>query len=90
MFYDVLTEFDADNLLLEQAKREVLQTQLEVERVRTTLENLSSMRIRIVEPSSVTPFAFPLYAESLRATTVSTESWESRVRKLGGQLASMA
>ncbi|MCA9297460.1 MAG: hypothetical protein KDA28_00255, partial [Phycisphaerales bacterium] len=90
MFYDVLHEFDHDNLLLEQARREVLDSQLEIQRVRETLEATASMRIRLVEPGELTPFSFPLYAESLRATTVSTESWEDRVRKLGGRLASMA
>jgi ATP-dependent Lhr-like helicase len=82
MFFDVFEQFDPGNMLLTQAKREVLEGQLEFQRIRGTLVTLSSMKIVIVAPGELTPMSFPLWAESLRATTVSSETWEQRVRKM--------
>jgi len=82
MFYEVFEQFDPDNLLLDQARREVIEGQLEVKRLRETLEACAGREIVLRAPERVTPLAFPLFAESLRATTVSTETWEDRVRKM--------
>ena len=86
MFFDVFSEFDPDNLLLTQARREVLDNQLEVARIRDALERTHDMDIAIVRPETISPLAFPVFAESLRATTISSETWEQRVRKMVGQL----
>ncbi|MFG0328911.1 MAG: ligase-associated DNA damage response DEXH box helicase [Phycisphaerales bacterium] len=86
MFYDVLSQFDAENLLLEQARREVLESQLEVRRLRETLEETRTWSIVIERPDRLTPLAFPLWAESLRATHVSSESWTDRVQKMMAEL----
>ncbi|MFK7884009.1 MAG: ligase-associated DNA damage response DEXH box helicase [Phycisphaerales bacterium] len=85
MFYDVFSDFDPENMLLGQAHREVLDEQLELSRLDRALERAAGLSIEIVETSSLTPLAFPLYAESLRATTVTSESWEDRVRRLAEQ-----
>ncbi|MFG0326964.1 MAG: ligase-associated DNA damage response DEXH box helicase [Phycisphaerales bacterium JB037] len=82
MFFDVFKDFDPANLLLEQAQREVVEGQLEVRRLREVLESCARQRLVLVEPETVSPLAFPIYAESLRATTVSSEAWEQRVRKM--------
>ncbi len=86
MFFDVFQDFDPGNLLLHQARREVLDQQLELSRLDRALERAATMRIRVVETPVLSPLAFPLYAESLRATTVTSESWEDRVRKLSAQM----
>lgn len=86
MFFDVFSEFDPDNLLLTQARREVLDNQLEVTRIRDALERTRERDILIIKPESITPLAFPVFAESLRATTISSETWEQRVRKMVGEL----
>ncbi len=86
MFFDVFKEFDPGNLLLYQAQREVLDQQLELSRLDRTLERAASLAIRVVETPVLSPLAFPLYAESLRATTVTSESWEDRVRKLSARM----
>jgi len=82
MFFDVFEQFDPGNMLLTQAKREVLEGQLEFRRIRDVLDTLSQMKIVVVELDELTPMSFPLWAESLRATTVSSETWEQRVRKM--------
>lgn len=86
MFFDVFRDFDPGNLLLHQAQREVLDQQLELSRLDRALERAATMAIRVVETPVLSPLAFPLYAESLRATTVTSESWEDRVRKLSAQM----
>lgn len=82
MFYDVLSEFDPENLLLDQARREVLEGQLEVRRLAETLEDAQHMSIELVELPTMSPMAFPLYTERIRATHLSSASWESRVREM--------
>ncbi len=86
MFFDVLNDFDAGNLLLEQSRREVLEQELEVRRLRTVLKRLSEMKLILESPGGLTPFAFPLYAETLRAVHVSTEAWDKRIRRIAEEL----
>ena len=81
MFYDVLNEFDQNNMLLHQAKREVLEQQLEFDRLRQAIERLRKTPIETVTTERLTPLAFPLFADRLRAETVSTEQWEQRLMK---------
>jgi ATP-dependent Lhr-like helicase len=82
MFFDVFTQFDPGNLLLTQATREVLDAQLELHRLRTAIESTRDKHLILVEPDTITPLAFPLFAESLRATTITSETLEVRVRKM--------
>ena len=82
MFYDVFQEFDPENLLLRQAQREVLNEQLEIERIESALERIKKQTMAVVALEKLSPLSFPLFAESLRATTVSTQTWEQRVRRL--------
>lgn len=82
MFYEVLTQFDPENLLLDQARREVLERQLEVQRLRQALERVEKMSIVFRKPDMLTPLAFPLWAEHLRENHVSSESWSDRIRQM--------
>jgi ATP-dependent Lhr-like helicase len=82
MFYDVFEEFDPSNLLLAQAKREVLEAQLEIRRLRETLSRAAGQRMVIVRPQGMTPMAFPIWAEQLRANTLSSEKWSDMVAKM--------
>lgn len=86
MFYDVFREFDPENMLLFQAHREVLDQQLEISRLDGALERAAGLSVRFVAMPVLSPLAFPLFAESLRATTVTSESWEDRVRRLSVQM----
>jgi ATP-dependent Lhr-like helicase len=82
LFFDVFTEFDPRNRLLEQARREVLQQQLEVGRITDALTRLAGQRAIIVTLDQLSPLAFPLWAEGLRTQHVTSESWSDRVRKM--------
>jgi len=90
MFYEVFEQFDPGNLLLGQAKREVLEGQLEVTRLRETLESLTRADLVMREPTRLTPLGFPLFAEHLRATSASSEAWDARVRKMAIELEAKA
>lgn len=85
LFYDVFQEFDPDNLLLEQARREVLQQQLEAGRMEAGLNRIQGNEIIVKDPPKVTPMAFPLLVDKLRER-LSSETLEQRVLKLQQQL----
>ena len=82
LFFDVFSEFDPGNLLLDQARREVLDRQLEVSRLRGALGRIASTRIVMREPEGLTPLSFPLWAEHLREQHMSSQSWQDRVDKM--------
>ncbi|MCI0677302.1 MAG: DEAD/DEAH box helicase [Phycisphaerales bacterium] len=82
LFYEVFSEFDPQNLLLDQAKREVLDRELEVTRLRQTLDRIGQSRIRIINTQTLTPLGFPIWAESIRTQHITSESWADRVRRM--------
>jgi ATP-dependent Lhr-like helicase len=81
LMYEVLMNYDPDNLLLVQSQREVLQRQLESTRLHQTLLRLGSSAVILKPTKRPTPFAFPLLVERLRQT-VTSETLEDRVRKM--------
>jgi len=85
LFFEVFQKYDPDNLLLTQSRREVLEGQLEVRRLRQNLEMIAGQKFVVKRTERLTPFGFPLWAEALRAQ-VSTEKWEDRVRRMLGAL----
>lgn len=85
LLFEVLADFDPDNLLLDQARREVLDQQLDVQRLRATLDQLAAMQRYVITTPRLTPFAFPLWADRLR-TQVSSEDWTDRVQRMLDQL----
>ena len=80
LLFDVLSRFDADHLLLEQARREVFEAQLEVQALRATLADCARRTLVLREPASLTPLSFPLWAEAMRGS-LSTEDWGTRMRR---------
>lgn len=81
LMYDMFAQYDAANLLLDQARREVLERQLEQSRMAAALARINAARIIVVETSRPTPFAFPLLVDHLRAS-LSSEKLADRVRKM--------
>jgi Lhr-like helicase len=82
MFFDVLTDFDPGNLLLDQSRREVLEAQLEVSRLRSALERTAGQTLLRRSLDRLSPLAFPIWAETLRATQVSSERWSDLVARM--------
>jgi ATP-dependent Lhr-like helicase len=81
LFFDVLQRYDPENLLLEQASREVLERQLESTRLGIALERLSRATVVVTTPKRPTPLAFPLLVDRTREK-VSSESIGDRIRRM--------
>ena len=69
LLYDVFRNYDPENLLLAQAEREILEQQLELTRLKATMEELARRPFLLVETRRLSPFAFPLWADRLQAVT---------------------
>ncbi|GAC1309622.1 MAG: ligase-associated DNA damage response DEXH box helicase [Steroidobacteraceae bacterium] len=90
LMFDVLVRHDSQNMLLDQARREVLEAQLDHIELKGTLERLARQRWSIVRPARFTPLSFPLWADRLQTQTLSTESWQTRVEREARRLERLA
>ncbi|VTS07360.1 ligase-associated DNA damage response DEXH box helicase [Tuwongella immobilis] len=81
LFFQVFVEHDPENLLLHQARREVLERQLEFVRLRDTLQRLQSSEWTIRDVERPTPLAFPLLVDRIREG-ISSEKLADRVRRM--------
>jgi len=88
LIYEVLENHDSNNELLHQARREVLEAQLEFQRIETTLIRIQSQKWLFNRPAQLTPLSFPLWAESLQSQTMSSESFQSRISRMLSKLES--
>lgn len=84
LLYDVLSEYEPNHLLLQQAQEEVLLTQLEEHRIREVLHRIQSQPITLVETPRFSPFAFPIFVDRLRGK-VSSETLAQRIQKMQDQ-----
>ncbi|MGO0793046.1 ligase-associated DNA damage response DEXH box helicase [Herbaspirillum seropedicae] len=89
LFFEVFRKHDANNLLLTQAQREVLEQELELERLRSTLAELRARTLTLVRLQRPTPFALPLMVERFREK-LSTEKLADRVARMLRELESAA
>jgi ATP-dependent Lhr-like helicase len=85
LFFDVFSEYEPDNLLLQQAHDEVLQIQLDEARLRQALQRIYGQKIILNEIKRFSPFAFPIFVDRLRER-LSSETLLDRVRKMQQQL----
>lgn len=81
LLYDVFVQYDPDNLLVAQARREVLERQLEASRLGRVLERLSRSAVRVMDVERPTPLAFPLMVDMTRAT-LTMQKLADRVRRM--------
>jgi ATP-dependent Lhr-like helicase len=81
LFFEVFRKYDAGNRLLGQAEGEVLAQELELERLRATLERLRKLPLERVTLKTPSPFALPLMVERLREQ-LSTEKLKDRLERL--------
>jgi ATP-dependent Lhr-like helicase len=81
LLFDVFSKHEPDSLLLEQARREVLEEQLERPRLQAALERMQASRWRLERTARPGPLAFPLLVERLN-NRLSNESLLERVQRL--------
>lgn len=81
LIFNVLRDYEPDNLLYLQAFEEAMYYQLEEQRLRDCLQRLRSQKIKIVNPGRFTPFAFPIIVDRLRER-MSSEQLDDRIKKM--------
>ena len=89
LIFNVFKRYDPDNFLVAQADREVLENQLEHQRLTVALNKMSASDIRIVDLLHPTPLAFPSMVNRMRAK-VSSEKLTDRVRRMQLRLETVA
>lgn len=85
LFFNVFTDYEQQNLLLQQAYDEVMTFQMEQERMTTALKRMESQHIIIKDLEKFSPFCFPILTERFREK-FSNEQFEDRVHKMLKQL----
>ena len=85
LFWEVFNRYDADNLLLEQAHREVLNQELEHQRLASALSRIGQQCICWQAIDKPSPFAFPLMLERLRES-LSNEKLQERLARMMASL----
>ena len=89
LYYDVFQQHDPGNRLLLQAERELLQQELDIDRLAAALARMQSQRLALVELQRPTPLAFPLMVERFRER-LTNESLADRIARMVAQLESAA
>jgi len=85
LFFEVFRKHDVHNLLLTQAQREVLEQELELTRLRATLQELQARSLSLQALKRASPFAFGLMVERFREK-LTTEKLSDRVARLVREL----
>ncbi len=81
LIFEVFRKYDAGNLLLTQAEREVLEQELDLARLRAALARMRAQRLVYRHLAQPTPFAFPLLVERLREE-LTTEKLADRIARM--------
>jgi ATP-dependent Lhr-like helicase len=81
LLYDVFERHEPDHLLLEQARREVVQRSFDRDRLAGVLDRIAAEGLEVVTTQQPSPLAFPLLLERVEAR-VSTESDQRRVERI--------
>ena len=85
LFYEVFRKYDAANLLLAQARTELLAEELDITRLQDSLTQMAAQQLVIKAVARPTPFSFPLMVERLREK-LSNESMADRIARMVQQL----
>lgn len=89
LIYDVFSTYDPSNLLISQARNEVITLQLDYKRLIDSLTKINHQQIELKYPERITPFAFPIMADHLRQK-LSTEKLSDRILRLQQNLEKLA
>jgi len=81
LLFDVISEYEKDNLFVRQAFQEVLDYQLEEIRLRNALNRITSQKILVKKTNKPTPLSFPLLVDRAREQ-LSSEKLANRVQKM--------
>ncbi len=82
LFFDVFSDSEPHNLLLQQAFEEVLYYQLEANRIRKALKRMDNQEIMVKKIKKPSPLCFPLLVDSMNRDRISNESIADRVKRM--------
>ncbi|MDF0731206.1 ligase-associated DNA damage response DEXH box helicase [Pseudomonas entomophila] len=85
LFFEVFRKHDAGNLLLGQAREEVLREELEIGRLHRQLSKMAGLRLDLHALRRPGPLAFALLVEGMRET-LSTEKLADRIARMVADL----
>ena len=86
LLFQVFEDYEPDNLLLKQARAEVLNQQMEQELLIEAVRKINRQSIQVRYPSQLTPFSFPILVDRLSRTSLSSESMEDKIAKILAQM----
>ena len=89
LFYEVFRKYDPANRLLLQSEQELLAQELEIGRLRASLERMNAQTLVVKALERPTPFSFPLMVELYREQ-LSNENVADRIARMVQQLESAA
>jgi ATP-dependent Lhr-like helicase len=81
LLFTVMSKYEENNLLVNQAYQEVLTYQLEEVRMRTALARIKTQEIVVKQTKKPTPLSFPIMVDRLREQLTS-EKLEDRIQKM--------
>ena len=81
LFFDVFSDYEPNNLLLQQAYDEIMTFQLQEARLREALDRINKQTILFKQPRKATPFSFALIVDRLRER-ISSEKMEDRIKRM--------
>ncbi|MCW7541518.1 ligase-associated DNA damage response DEXH box helicase [Aquabacterium sp. A7-Y] len=81
LFFEVFRKYDAGNLLLSQAEKEVLSQELDIRRLSATLSAMAAKPVDHVVLQHPSPFSLPLMVERFREQ-LTTEKLADRLERL--------
>jgi ATP-dependent Lhr-like helicase len=81
LFYEVFRKYDSGNLLLTQAEQEVLGQELEIGRLKLTLQRMRRKRVEFVALRHPSPLSLPLMVERFREK-LTTEQLSARLDRI--------
>jgi len=82
LLFDVLAEYEKDNLLLRQSYDETMNDQMDQARLRKALIRIKNSKILFRTTSRFSPLSFPIVVDSLNREKLSSESISDRIQKM--------
>ncbi len=89
LFWEVFRKYDPANQLLKQAEQELLAHELEISRLRASLQRMATQQLVWKPLARPTPFSFPLMVELFREQ-LSNEKVADRIARMVAQLEAAA
>jgi ATP-dependent Lhr-like helicase len=81
LLFDVFRDYEADNLLYQQAFRETFEHEMEEGRLRIALERIAAQEVVWKQCEDATPFSFPIITDRLREK-LSSEKLKDRIKRM--------